>query len=918
MSKPALQLLLALVVLSPASCGFLSGSNSSPPPTTPTTEILQFQSSGERLTLPWLQVGDKVYPKVVLQLRNNDSWSIASVGAPRTLGRDDAIQAVLTSPAEATISTDWRPADASITISRLHIDAKVYTNAVLRLSGDTWAWGRNLRELSAVNMADFAANASLVATESHHVVLQSAPENATQSFPLKLEAKSYKFCMDTQDDGADTLRLIDSTGAEVFSLKAGDPCAEIQPAAGVYTVQHTYGGTGTRRVVFVHPAAAAAATPAALASARVVTPIALAAQDPSYPEYWAVHDNNDASSRYMSVASGCAGNEILAIAGTSPYVLPGDTTTRTRYLFDAANFFGFATGADGLPNALGMPLSCGAGASAGTGSGSGLDTLYFSIDAGALDIASIFGPVVECAAPDPSSPVVGGPGGTAPDSSFGPRFGPAILASCRSGSGRTVVHIDGFASNAFDLVSDAGRLGTIAQGQTFYDLRTVLGVSTTPQRFNVGFRYFPNGLPPSMTLATGELAMFAGSNCSGAAMISEGVGLPYPQPAGPIDQLSILGSFTGSQQLGPLTTATVYSGYQYKGQSHVFNQTGCLDFNSAGFTPQSVAIGTNSVTIAIQTDSCEYCNLAGVDLQNLDLSRSIKLQHANLTDAKISNSNLSNADLRFATLQGAQLNYANLEAANLCQATLNAAKSGAAASLSGAHLKNANLSGADLDGAIFSYASFYSDAPQSCQSACDTYAKPVCASAYGASMDSANFSNAYLAGTDMGNTRANGAIFSGAMLFGTSFKNANLNRNAATGAATDFSFAFLQGADFTNSQVQSANFTSAYVEGDDSANCIQTDLNNEYTGFPGLLVANSAGACVAGTQRAPTCIQYVYGTAHRPMTDASNSCPNGAAGPCDATWTAPVTPIANSSHPNSSCTINPICDGFAVPLNTCW
>lgn len=940
MTKIASVLLLASAVLGFASCGYLAGSNSGAAPSAGNS-ILQFQSSDEQLTLPGLQVGATVYPNVALRLAKDGSWSLLTLGRPHPLSSADFVQAVLTAPEGTVLDTDWRPADATITIRRMHIDDKVYGSVALHLAGDRWAWVSELQELSALNLADFAANPSLVATETHHVVLRSSPGNGTQSYPLKLAAKVYKFCMDAQDEGADALRLLDAVGTEVFNLKAGDPCVDINPAAGVYTVQHTYGGAGTARTVFVRPAAAAAATPTALASTRTLVRSVLAASDPNHPEYWAVYDadtgkylaftgindyggNLDPNSGYR-IAFGCRGR-IQAVAENGYYSWPGDPTTETRVLFSAANFFKITRQGDGAPSGFGLPVYC-SDWPPSDGSGLSLDPGHHTY---AVDDPLAWGVnerlwIVPLQF-DPSNPANSY---VADNSNFYPE----------------TLSVDNFANNGFQLKESwfHWTLSVLDGADQSLGLNTY-GSSAS---FRLGFRYFPNGLPPSMAdgsgtwiLAPGEVAMFSGSDCSGAAMISEGVSLPVPpQPTWPYSQahLAVLDGLQASLQLGPQAAVSVYSGNAYQGTRKIFNESGCMKFSDAGFTPGSIQLSTDTASIVVQTNSCEYCNLSGIDLSKLDLSAGVKLQHANLSAAQLSNSDLSNADLRFATLQGAKLNYANLDAANLCRATLNAGKSGAAASLSGAHLKNANLSGADLDGADFSYASFYygsdstqsGDTSQSCQPACDTYTKPACASAYGASMNSTKFSNAYLAKVDMDSANANGANFSGAMLFGASFKLANLNNNATTGVATDFSYAFLQGTDFTNAQARYANFTNAYVESDPATNCIQTILATEYTGFPGLLVPNpnSPSQCIAGSRSSGTCIQVTWNkpandappSAFWPATDASNSCPNGNAGPCgDADWTTPKQSIALSSRPTSSCKITPLCNGFDVPLNTCW
>ena len=924
-----LALLLVLAPLILASCDGPNNSNSDSTRSPAVVAVLRFQSSNEQLMLPKLQVGKSVYTDVALRLAKDGTWRLESIGPLRPMSGAEFVQAVLAAPGGTIIDANWRPADATITISRLHIDAKVYGNVALRLTGDTWTWVSELQELFALTLADFKVNPSLVATEAHHVVLRSAPEKGTQSFPLKLSAKVYKFCMDAQDEGADTLRLLDAAGTEVFSLKAGDACANIEPVAGVYTMQHGYGGTGTTRTIFFHPPAPPTSAPTALASKPALVRSVRAASDPNHPEYWAVYFDNAGTSDYLSftginyaggnvdsssgyqVAFGCAGR-IQAIAHTDPYYWPGDTTTRTRYLFDAANFFEITRLSDGTPSGFGLPYSC-INWPPLDGSNRSVDPEHHTY---ALDYATDYNNQDLWIVPMMFPP--GDPAG-------------AVITDNDKFVQETL-SIANFTNNSFQL-----NKSQVTQDKVTWPLSVFAGPTqfvglnyfVSPSDFHLGFRYFPNGLPPSMadasgtwTLATGEVAMFSGSNCTGSAMISEGVSLPYHQPTGSIAELAILGGFLGSLQLGPQTAASVYSGELYQGESFVFNESGCVNFSAAGFAPVSIRVSTDTAAMVVQTNSCEYCNLAGVDLSGLDLTAQggVKLRHSNLSGAQLSNSNLSKADLRHATLQGAHLNYANLDSANLCLASMNAGTSGAAANLTGAHLRNANLYGANLDGADFTYASFYSATPQSCQqSACDTYALPTCASAYLASMNSAKFPNAYLAGVDMGHTTANGAIFSGAMLFGASFSGANVNRSAGTGAATDFGYAFLQGTDFTNAQVQYASFANAYIDTDSSNNCIQTDLSNEYTGFPGLEVSNTAGQCVAGVQQAPTCIQYIYSAAHLPATDSTNSCPDGSTGPCSTTeWTSPRIPLANSSQPTSTCQPAPLCDGFSKPLNTCW
>lgn len=138
------------------------------------------------------------------------------------------------------------------------------------------------------------------------------------------------------------------------------------------------------------------------------------------------------------------------------------------------------------------------------------------------------------------------------------------------------------------------------------------------------------------------------------------------------------------------------------------------------------------------SNSCQWCNLAAVSLNNVDLNevdlRGANLRNANLSGSNLSSglferSNLSNANLSGSNLRGAQfanvylrginlskvdlshmnlqgldlsradLTESNLRGANLTRAVLLGANL-SNADLSGAKLTKANLTGADLTGAI--------------------------------------------------------------------------------------------------------------------------------------------------------------------------------------------------------------------------
>ena len=97
-------------------------------------------------------------------------------------------------------------------------------------------------------------------------------------------------------------------------------------------------------------------------------------------------------------------------------------------------------------------------------------------------------------------------------------------------------------------------------------------------------------------------------------------------------------------------------------------------------------------------NSCEGCDLSGVDFRPDQMYRSFK--SVNLKGANLTNTNFSKTDLREANLREANLTGANLSGANLALAKLNGAnltKSNfTEADLSVAKLRGANLTGANF------------------------------------------------------------------------------------------------------------------------------------------------------------------------------------------------------------------------------
>jgi uncharacterized protein YjbI with pentapeptide repeats len=344
-----------------------------------------------------------------------------------------------------------------------------------------------------------------------------------------------------------------------------------------------------------------------------------------------------------------------------------------------------------------------------------------------------------------------------------------------------------------------------------------------------------------------------------------------------------------------------------------------LDLSGAAITGLAGApLSTPQDPLDLRGALLSGVDLAEVQLDSADLGCVPATETYNGTQVctRLIQTTLFKATLRQATLvsanlQGATLDYANLTGANLCTAQLNESPATrTSASLIGAQLKNVNLAGADLGGATLSSANFYSEGPGSCVPEACALSAP-CATATGATMNSTDFSGAYLNGVDMsgGQTTAQGANFSGALVVGVDFSNANLSNDPLSGSPTKFIGAFLQGADFTGTDVANANFTDAFVTPETGATMIFQLDASAHAAFAGYRVSPG------GT---PGCVLFTYDQPITlPTTDGGNTCPSGQPGPCQPTdWVSPTIPISQARPPSTS-------DGATLPagcqqLDTSW
>lgn len=167
-----------------------------------------------------------------------------------------------------------------------------------------------------------------------------------------------------------------------------------------------------------------------------------------------------------------------------------------------------------------------------------------------------------------------------------------------------------------------------------------------------------------------------------------------------------------------------------------------------------------------------------------------------LTGARFSQADLSGASLRGSLLARAVLSAANLAGADLTGAQLGGVEGSAAANLSYAYMGNAKLDRANLFGVSFAYATLFGASASVTETA---------------TMELADFSNAYLAGIDLTGADLRGARLAGACLVNVRLTNAVLTPAALGTVVASLAGATLQGADFTGAQLDRADLTNAAV-----------------------------------------------------------------------------------------------------------
>lgn len=177
-------------------------------------------------------------------------------------------------------------------------------------------------------------------------------------------------------------------------------------------------------------------------------------------------------------------------------------------------------------------------------------------------------------------------------------------------------------------------------------------------------------------------------------------------------------------------------------------------------------------------------------------SATANFSHAHFDSADLGRADLTGATLSSASFVGANLTGAVLDAADMTQALFGGSETVRPATLAYASMSNVILSGANLFGVDLTAVTLYGG---------ETKVNDA------ATIQQADFSNAYLQGISFVNSNLQGARFDGACLISADFTGARLGASVGNGMAASFAGASLPGAIFTGAGIAGVNFANAAV-----------------------------------------------------------------------------------------------------------
>jgi uncharacterized protein YjbI with pentapeptide repeats len=258
---------------------------------------------------------------------------------------------------------------------------------------------------------------------------------------------------------------------------------------------------------------------------------------------------------------------------------------------------------------------------------------------------------------------------------------------------------------------------------------------------------------------------------------------------------------SGADFTGAILTATRFAGATLTGATFVGATLQGTDFSGAALSDATFAgtemraviwgkTGANAPGASFDDCIMTACRLSGSP------STPGTLAGATFAGADLSRGELANLDLSSTTFYGANLTGATLSFSDLTQSKLGASDQVTPAVLSFSVMQNVTLDQADLYGV-------------DCSGATINGAGTTMNEA--ASVELANFSNAYLEGISLAQTSLQGVVFDGACLVNVDFTGAQLDAPAGGGVAASLVSCCLQGANFTGATLTGTNLANAAI-----------------------------------------------------------------------------------------------------------
>jgi uncharacterized protein YjbI with pentapeptide repeats len=261
---------------------------------------------------------------------------------------------------------------------------------------------------------------------------------------------------------------------------------------------------------------------------------------------------------------------------------------------------------------------------------------------------------------------------------------------------------------------------------------------------------------------------------------------------------------TGADFTGANLAGTDFSGATLTGATFTGAALDGTSFSGATLR-DAVLAGTDLTTVtwgrALAASGADFSGCTAVGT-TLSAGTGADLSGASFVGADLGRAGLVGANLSSATMYGANLTGANLSSANLDSSRLGGSEDQAPAVLAYVVMANATFDQADLFGVDCSFATIYGAETTLGQAA---------------TLQLANFSNAYLEGISFASSNLQSAIFDGACLVNVDFTGAKLDAPSSGFAAASLVATCLQGATFTSAVLGQANLANAAISSGDGS-----------------------------------------------------------------------------------------------------